>query len=294
MEQFINTLVSGLAEAMPFFLIGCGLSLTFGVMDILNFAHGVFFMIGAYVLHSLLGGEAVNLGLFVLACIAAGAITAIVGVASERLVLRSTYRRSPLTGVLATYGLFLLLQGLTTATWGLAPLSQNPSLETGGTFAIGGIRIAETDVLYAGVGIVIGAALYLLIRRTPLGVAIRAVAQDREMAAALGVSTELCSIVAFFVGTFLAGLAGAVLAPQVSIDPTLGTSWVLYAFIVVVVGGLGSIPGSFVAAVILGLADSFCVTYAPSIQPYILYIAVVVLLLFRPQGLMGSIRHAEA
>lgn len=294
MEQFLNTMVSGFAEAMPFFLVGCGLSLTFGVMDILNFAHGVFFMIGAFVLHSLLGGDAVNLGFFVLACLGAGAITALVGVASERLVLRTTYKRAPLTGVLATYGLFLLLQGIAMAVWGLSPLSQQPSQQTAGTLSLGGIHIAQTDILYAGVGLAIGVAIYLLIRHTSLGVAIRAVAQDREMAAALGVSTEIISVVAFFIGTFLAGLAGAVLAPQVSIDSTLGTSWVLYAFIVVVVGGLGSIPGSFVAAIILGEADSVCVTYAPSIQPYILYIAVVALLLVRPQGIMGAVRRVAA
>lgn len=294
MGTFINTLVAGFAEAMPFFLVGCGLTLTFGVMDILNFAHGVFFMIGAFVLHTILGGRGVNLGLFVAACVAAGAITAVVGVVSERLVLRTTYARAPLTGVLATYGLFLLLQGLAMEQWGLLPLSQNPSQQTKGTLSVGSVQIAQTDILYAGVGLAIGAALYVLIKRTSLGMAIRAVAQDREMAAALGVSTEVISVVAFFVGTFLAGLAGAVLAPQVSIDSTLGTSWVLYAFIVVVVGGLGSIPGSFVAAVILGEADSICVNYAPSIQPYILYIAVVALLLLRPQGLMGSIRHGEA
>lgn len=294
MEQFLNTMISGFAEAMPFFLVGCGLSLTFGVMDILNFAHGVFFMIGAFLLHTLLGGAAVNLGIFVLACVAAGAITALIGVASERLVLRTTYKRSPLTGVLATYGLFLLLQGIAMAAWGLSPLSQLPSNQTAGTLSLGNIRIAQTDILYACIGLAIGVALYLLIRRTSLGIAIRAVAQDREMAGALGVSTEIISVIAFFIGTFLAGLAGAVLAPQVSIDSTLGTSWVLYAFIVVVVGGLGSIPGSFVAAIILGVADSLCVSYAPSIQPYILYIAVVVLLLVRPQGIMGAIRRAEA
>jgi len=292
-NHFISTLVAGFAEAMPFFLVGSGLALTLGVMDILNFAHGVYFMIGAYVLHALLGGAAVNLVFFLLACVGAGLATAVIGAVSERTVLRLTYRKEPLIGILATYGLFLLLQGLVIVVWGAAPFSQNQSFATRGIVTIAGVNVARSDILNAGVGLVVGAALYVLIRHSPFGTKVRAVAEDREMASALGVATERVSMAAFFIGTSLAALAGGLLAPQVSIDQTLGASWVLYAFIVVVVGGLGSIGGSFVAAVILGETDSICVSYLPSVEPYILYIVVVVLLLVRPRGLMGSLRHAE-
>jgi branched-subunit amino acid ABC-type transport system permease component len=294
MNDFASTIVAGLAEAVPFFLVGAGLALTLGVMDILNFAHGVYFMIGAYLLHTILGGESVNLLVFLGACVAAGLVTAVVGAVSERTVLRTTYGKDHLVGVLATYGLFLLLQGLVVLTWGSLPFSQDRPHGTAGTFLILGVRIARTDLLNTAVGLLVGAALFLLIRRTAFGVQVRALAEDREMAGALGVSTERVSMVAFCLGTFLAALAGGLLAPQVSIDQTLGESWVLYAFIVVVVGGLGSITGSFFAAVILGLADSFAVNYLPDLQPYVLYVVVVVLLLARPQGLMGSIRHVEA
>jgi branched-chain amino acid transport system permease protein len=293
-NDLASTIVAGLAEAVPFFLVGAGLALTLGVMDILNFAHGVYFMIGAYLLHSILGGQAVNLLVFIGACVLAGLITAVVGAVSERTVLRTTYGKDHLVAVLATYGLFLLLQGLVVLVWGSLPFSQDGPKGTAGTFLVFGVRIARTDLLNTVVGLIVGAALFLLIRRTRFGVQVRAVAEDREMAGVLGVSTERVSVVAFCLGTFLAALAGGLLAPQVSIDPTLGESWVLYAFIVVVVGGLGSITGSFLAAVILGLADSFAVSYAPDVQPYVLYIVVVVLLLARPRGLMGSIRHVEA
>ncbi|HET6187966.1 MAG TPA: branched-chain amino acid ABC transporter permease [Trebonia sp.] len=294
MNEFISTLVAGFAEAMPFFLVGSGLALTLGVMDILNFAHGVYFMIGAYVLHALLGGATVNLLFFLLACVGAGVVTGVVGAASERAVLRLTYRKDPLVSILATYGLFLLLQGLVIIVWGASPFSQNQSSATHGTLTVGGVVIARSDLLNAIVGLLVGASLYVLIRHSPFGTKVRATAEDREMASALGVATERISVAAFFIGTLLAALAGGLLAPQVSIDQTLGASWVLYAFIVVVVGGLGSVGGSFVAAVILGEADSLCVSYAPSVEPYILYIVVVALLLVRPRGLMGSLRHADA
>jgi branched-chain amino acid transport system permease protein len=293
-NQFASTLVAGFAEAIPFFLVGSGLALTLGVMDILNFAHGVYFMIGAYVLHTVLGGGAVSLWAFLGVCLLAGVVTAGVGAVSERLVLRTTYGKDHLIAILATYGLFLLLQGLVVLIWGSLPFSQERATGTAGTFLVFGVQVARTDLLNTAVGLLVGVALYVLIRRTPFGVQLRAVAEDREMAGALGVSTQRVSVVAFCLGTFLAAVAGGLLAPQVSIDQTLGESWVLYAFVVVVVGGLGSIPGSFVAAVILGLADSLAVNYLPDLQPYVLYVVVVVLLLARPQGLMGSIRHVEA
>jgi branched-subunit amino acid ABC-type transport system permease component len=287
------TLVSGITEGVPFFLVGSGLAFTLGVMDILNFAHGVFFMIGAYLLYQLLSGGSVNIWVLLLACVAAGALTGVVGVANERLILRTTYKREPLVAILATYGIFLGLTGVVSVVWGAGSRFQAPSNDMATVVTVGNLRIPESTFWFAGIALLVGAGLYLLITRTMFGVRVRAVAEDREMAGALGVRTQMISVVAFFIGTFLAGFAGALLAGQVSIDPTLGTTWVLFAFLVVVVGGLGSIPGSFFAAMILGIADALCATYVPDIEPYIFYIVVMVVLLIKPTGLMGVPRRAS-
>lgn len=293
MDKLILTLVSGIAEGVPFFVVGSGLSLTLGVMDILNFAHGVFFMIGAYVLYQFLGGASVNIGAFLLVCVAVGIVTGIVGLINERVILRITYKREPLVTILATYGIFLALTGAVSVIWGSSPLYQAPSPAMASAVAVGNLRIPESTFWLAGVALAIGAGLYLLINKTMFGVRVRAVAEDREMAAALGVSTLVVTIGAFFIGTFLAGFAGALLAAQVSIDSSLGSTWVLFAFLVVVVGGLGSIPGTFVAAMVLGIADSLCASYIPNIEPYTFYIVVMIVLLVKPTGLFKTARNVS-
>jgi len=293
MSKFILMIIAGITQGVPFYLVGSGLSFTLGVMDILNFSHGVFFMIGAYIVYQLLGGASVGIGLFLLACLGAGVLTGIVGVLTERLILRTTYARDPLVTVLATYGIFLALTGATSFIWGGSPLNQMPAREMTTVVTIGNYRIPETTFWLAGIGLFVGLGLYILVMRTAFGIRVRAVSQDREMSAALGVRTQLVTVVAFFIGTFLAGMAGGLMAGQVSIDPGLGSNWVLYSFLVVVVGGLGSIQGSFYAAMLLGISNSFCADYIPNIQPYIFYIVVVVVLVIKPTGLVRSVaRHA--
>src|SRR5665213_2131212 len=207
MSKFILMIIAGITQGVPFYLVGSGLSFTLGVMDILNFSHGVFFMIGAYIVYQLLGGASVGIGLFLLACLGAGVLTGIVGVLTERLILRTTYARDPLVTVLATYGIFLALTGATSFIWGGSPLNQIPAREMTTVVTIGNYRIPETTFWLAGIGLFVGLGLYILVMRTAFRIRVRAVSQDREMSAALGVRTQLVTVVAFFIGTFLAGMA---------------------------------------------------------------------------------------
>jgi branched-chain amino acid transport system permease protein len=288
-ERIISAIVGGIAEGVPYFLAAAGLTLVFGVLGVLNFAHGAYIMVGAFVLSSVLGGGNPSMPAFIGGLVVAALVASGVGVATERFAFRRTYSegREALVGLLLSIGLLLLITGLVIPIWGSEDRVQTPPETLQKDFKLFGAPIATYDLFVLGLGVLVAVALYILMRRSRFGRVIVAVSYDRTMANALGISTSAVSMWTFAIGGVLAGLAGAVIGPLGGINSGLANSYLLYAFVAIVIGGLGSVQGALIGSIIIGLIDSFLVAFAPSAEPYSLYIAAAAVLVVRPRGLLA-------
>ncbi len=294
MSFLVVQFLTGLASASSLFLVACGLSIIFGVTRIVNFAHGSFYMLGAYIAYSLvtalmpaLGGAGFWLGL-------AGAAIAVglVGVVIELGLLRRLYDSPELFQLLATFGVVLVVQDLTLLAWGpedlLGPLA--PGVE--GSLAVLGSRLPAYDVVLTAVGPLVLAALWLLFRRTRWGVLVRAATEDRQMVGALGVDQKLLFTSVVFLGALLAGLGGAMQLPREAAHLGMDLNIIAEAFVVVVVGGMGSVVGPFLAALLIGQLHAFGILVVPQISIVLLFLVMAVVLVVRPQGLLGRPEQA--
>ncbi|MEM7499829.1 MAG: ABC transporter permease, partial [Pseudomonadota bacterium] len=286
MELLIAQLITGLANAAALFLVASGLSLIFGVTRIVNFAHGSFYMLGAYFgieLYALMEGW---LG-FWAAMLMAGLLTGLVGVLVELLVLRPVYRAPELFQLVATFGVILVIQDLALMAFGpedrLGPRA--PGLE--GIVRILGEPIPQYDLALIAITPVICLALWYLIRRTRLGVLVRAATQDREMVGALGVNQAWLFTGVFFLGSALAGLGGALQLPKGGADLLMDFNILAAVFVVVVVGGMGSLPGAFFAAVLISVLNVLGVTYLPESTLVLMFVVMGLVLMVKPYGLFG-------
>jgi len=290
----VSVLLTGISGGMLVFLIASGLTLIFGVMKVVNFAHGGFFVLGSYFVYELLGGRVRSAPLFVLAAIGAGLIAVAFGVVAERVVFRRLYTLPPVVSLLGTYAVLLVLIGVAEAVWGLRPVTQPKPSGLAGSVVLAGARVPTYDFALVGFGILTVVALEWLTRRSRFGRVVRAVSEDRTMAELLGVRVNVVFAITFAVGIFFAGLGGALAAPTVSLVPDLAETFIIEAFAVVIVGGLGSVVGSLVASLALGLLTSLLVTYAPSYAAFSLYFLMAAVLIVRPQGLFGDRSGLEA
>jgi branched-chain amino acid transport system permease protein len=286
MSDLLSVIVSGVAQGVPIFVIASGLTLIYGVMHVLNFAHGAFFLIGAFVVTSVLKGDSVMA--FVGAALVAGVVVMLVGIACEVLVFRRLYKAGPLVGFLGAFALFLALGGMATHIWGNDPRTVKYPEALDGAVSLFGAKVAAYDLAVVGVGMVIAAGLYVLLTRTSIGTRVRALSHDRSMAMALGIRAPQVGTLVFAIGSFLAGVAGALITPVTSIDGGLSAAYIVPAFVVVIVGGLGSVPGALIAALVLGVVDSLLFRYVQSMSGFSYYLIVAVILMFRPQGLFGK------
>lgn len=280
--------LNGLVSAATLFLVAAGLSIIFGVTRIVNFAHGSLYMLGAYIAWSV--GEilprstlsfAASVGVAMLA-------TGILGVLLEVLILRRLTKAPELFQLLATFAVLLIVQDATLWLWGpeekLGP--RVPALR--GAVEIFGKRFPEYNLFLIVVGPLVLAGLWLLFRRTRFGVLVRAATEDREMVAALGVNQRLLFTGVFFLGAALAGLAGALQVPRESVHLGLDLGIIVEAFVVVVIGGLGSIGGAFLAALLIGLLHAFGILLFPKATLFLIFLVMAVVLVARPQGLLGK------
>jgi branched-chain amino acid transport system permease protein len=281
-------LVSGVSDGVLLFLIASGLTLIFGVMGLINMAHGAFYMLGAYVLYVLLAGKPASIAWFLVAVVISAIVTAGIGILSERLLIRRLYRQAPINSMLGSYALLLILQGIAERVWGTTPVVQPQTGTMNKAIRIGDLHIPRYSILIALIGVLTLVAIQLLLSRTRLGTQIRAVAEDRWMASLLGIHVARVSLIVIVIGTCLAGLGGALAAPTQGITPDLAVAPLISAFAIVIVGGLGSIYGAAIAALLLAVLNSYIITYVPVLANYTIYVAMLLLLLFRPQGLMGS------
>lgn len=279
---FLIQLLNSVQYGLLLFMLAAGLTLIFGIMGVVNLAHGSFYMLGAYLGYSL-SGYFGNLAL----AIAGGAVLAVVfGLALEWLLFRHFYHRDHLDQVLLTFGLIYIFEELRSILWGgdvhgvAIPKILEWSIPLTDTLAYPAYRL-----FISGVCIVLAVGLYLLISKTRLGMKIRAGAFNRSMAESLGVNIKLIHAVVFALGVGLAAVAGMVAAPVSSVYPNMGSSVLIMCFVVVVIGGIGSVRGALIAALLVGFVDTFGKVLLPSVAGMLVYMLMAAVLLWKPEGL---------
>jgi branched-chain amino acid transport system permease protein len=286
LDNDIITFLSAMTEASSLFVAAAGLTLVFGAMRIINLAHGSFYMYGAFLVTAIVG--AAGGGRFWLALALAPLAVAGIGTVVELTVLRRVYRRDHLVQLVVTYALFLILADLALRFWGTQARSVAPPSLLSGSVSIGSSSFPVYDLFAIGAAVVVGLALWVLLQHTALGWRIRAAVEDPEMLATCGTNVPLLSTTVLAIGALLAGLAGAIASPLQSISPGLDASIIVQAFIVAVIGGLGSVTGAAIGAVIISLFDTAGVLWAHSWEPAFIYLAMIVVLALRPWGLLGA------
>ncbi len=292
MLTLYSILTDGLVYASYLFIVAAGLSLIFGVMKVLNIAHGAFYAFGAYGAATAVGvcferGWPVA-GAFAAMIAFAMAIGALVGVALERGVLRFMYGKDEVIVALVTYAAFLVLEDVIVLVWGPGTLSAYQPLEAAGNFTVGPLLLSGYDVGLVAVAMILAVATYVGLRRTRAGRLLTVVIYDRETAAAFGVNVTVVFAVTFAVGAALGALAGAVMAPKIAVTLGIGVEVIVLAFAVVAIGGLGSMEGAVVGALLVGLARAFAVQLMPQVELFVIYGVMALVLAFRPRGLFAS------
>jgi branched-subunit amino acid ABC-type transport system permease component len=279
--------LGGLTTAMFLFLIASGLSLVFGVMRVLNFAHGSFYMVGAYLAWQSVHWLSPMLQSFWLAALAASLGVALLGGIIERVLLRRIYGREELYQLLLTYALVLILGDAAKALWGTQQLSVSRPPSLAGGFEMLGTTLPAYNLFIMLTGVAIAVAGWLVLARSPAGRMVRAAALDREMLGALGANVGALYTGVFMASSFLAGLSGALVTPIESIVPGMDVEIIVEAFIVVVIGGLGSFWGTFWGSIIYGQVLSFGILILPSFSLFSVFALMAVILIVRPWGLFG-------
>jgi len=303
--QLIATQVlNGLQLGILLFLMSAGLTLVFGIMNFVNLAHGSLYMMGAYLAAAMLGA----FDSFLLALLLAVPATILIGLAVDRLVLAGLYTRDHLDQGLATFGLILVFNEIVRFAWGPAPVYINVPRALSGTVELFGFPYPAYRFAIIAVGLAAGLALYVLINRTRVGMLIRAGAADAEMVGAMGVNIRLLNALIFGVGAGLAGLAGVMAGPILSVQPGMGEPVLVLTLVVIVTGGIGSIRGAFHGALLVGLIDTlgraflpavfdalaskaFAQAAGPAVASMLIYLLMALVLAMRPHGLF-PVRHA--
>ena len=282
---FLIQLLNSVQYGLLLFMLAAGLTLIFGIMGVVNLAHGSFYMLGAYLAYAISGAW----GSLTLAIIGGTALAVVFGLVLERLLFRYFYQRDHLDQVLLTFGLIYIFEEMRSLLWGddvhgvkipellrfSIPLTENLSYPVYRLFI-------------AGLCIALAIGLYLLINKTRLGMKIRAGAFNRDMAEALGVNIKLIHSVVFALGVGLAAFAGIIAAPISSVYPNMGSQVLIMCFVVVVIGGIGSVRGALIAALLVGLVDTFGKVLLPQVSGMLIYMLMAAVLLWKPEGLFKS------
>ena len=287
MDVYLVFLLNGLAQGMLLFLIAVGLSLIFGVLGVLNFAHGALYMVGAYLVFQTVDRWAPSywVGLLV-----APLLVAVLGALLEMGFLRRMYGRETAYQLLLTFAFILILDDAVRMIWGSGPRTVAQPPELSGPVSLGGRFYPAYNLVVIALGPLVGLAVWLALERTGLGRMVRAAAQDREMAAALGLHVPRIFTLVFAGGALLAGLGGALAAPLRTLSPAMGDAIIIESFIVAVIGGLGSFPGALIGALLLGEISAFGIINPAMArwQQAFPFVVMALVLLFRPRGLFGA------
>ncbi len=292
MRELLPLLVDGIIYSSWLFVIALGLTLIYGVMKILNMAHGSLYALGAYMAATLVGywlghGHAplASYGMLLLAAVIVGVVA---GPLIERGLLRFMYGRDEIVLLLVTYALFLILEDVIKLIWGVDAYYVSEPYSLLGNVEFAGLIYPVYNVVLIVVSLVAGAALAAVLRYTHHGKLLSAVIHDREISMAMGINVSRFYLVTFTIGTMLAAVGGALTAPTVSVVPGMGVQVIVLAFAVVVVGGLGSLPGAALGALIVGLVRSAAVHYLPQVELFSIYGVMALVLIFRPKGLFAG------
>jgi branched-chain amino acid transport system permease protein len=284
---FVQSIANSIVQGSIYATVAVGLALAFGVMQMANFAHGEFFMLGAYVVYVLYALGDVP---FPVAVIAAFPIVALFGVATERFIFRPT-RENVLAGFMATAGLALILQVLVGQTWGVGLMRSIPTPYMG-IVEIGSARLGWQRLLVIPAAVLMMGGLWLFLHKTKLGKGLRACAQDREAAALHGISNNRMAALAMAIAGGFAGVAGALMAPIHAVTPYMGHTIIVTAFVIVIIGGMASIEGAVLAAFLLGFIHTFATTIFDAVVATMIGVAFMALVLIvRPSGLLGRIKE---
>ncbi|WP_283179403.1 branched-chain amino acid ABC transporter permease [Gemmobacter sp. 24YEA27] len=298
--------MNGVQFGILLFLVAAGLTLIFGIMDFINLAHGALYMVGAY----LMATFAATTGNFWLGLALTLPAMLVVGLLLELGIFRKLYQRPHLDQVLATFALVLITSELVKMIWGAAPLNVPMPESLSGSMPLAGpmrFPVYRLAIILAGLGLALG--LWYVIGRTRLGMLLRAGASNRNMVSALGVDISRLFTVVFAFGAMLAGFAGAIVSPILSVDPGMGDSILILAFVVIVIGGVGSVRGAFIAALLVGIIDTVGRIFGPmllkmafdpavanqlgrTLAPMLVYLLMIAILCWRPNGLFGR-SHAK-
>ena len=279
--------LNGLTQAMFLFLIASGLSLIFGVLGVLNFAHGSLYMLGAYLSYTIASLFVGSPAAFWVALILGSIGVALVGGIIESVFLRPVYRREELDQLLVTYALVLIISDLVKLAWGAENRSGSRPALLAGSVDIAGRDFPTYNLFVLAVGPLVGLGLWLLLRRTQFGRLVRAAANDREMVGVVGVNVTGLFTGVFMLGAWLGGLGGGLAAPIGAIFPGMDVEIIVESFIVVVVGGMGSLGGTLLGALIIGQLNAFGILFFPRFAIVFVYILMAVVLVIRPWGLLG-------
>lgn len=281
---FLIQLLNGVQYGLLLFLVASGLTLVFGIMGIINLAHGAMYMIGAYLAFSLTSLT----GSLVLAILLGIPVVIAIGVVIERFLITYLYERDHLDQVLLTYGIILVFGELQKIIWGSDVHSVAvPEMFNFSIPLTDNLRYPAYRLVVSVVCLVLAAGMYLLIQKTRLGMTIRAGAHNREMVEALGINVRTLFTLIFAGGVALAAFAGMIAAPLSSVYPGMGDTILIVCFVVVVIGGIGSIKGAFLGAMLIGLADTFGAVLLPQFSSLIVYALMAIVLLWRPRGLFA-------
>ncbi|MGE4045373.1 MAG: ABC transporter permease [Acetobacteraceae bacterium] len=288
MEFLLIQCLTGLAGAASLFLVAAGLTVIFGVTRVVNFSHGSLFMLGCYIAWSILTRLPRDPAWFAAGVLLAALATGLIGALLEMILLRRVYRAPELFQLLATFGVVLIIQDVTPLLWGPAdlPLPRPPWLR--GFVTILGERFPVYDLVLIAAGPAVLLLLWLLLQRTRFGMLIRAATEDREMAAALGINQRLLFTAVFALGSALAGLGGALALPNTSANLQMDLGVVVEAFVVVLVGGMGSVTGAFLASVLIGVLQALGIVFVPKATLVLIFAVMAVVLVVRPNGLLGQ------
>ena len=302
MNLFVLQLLNGLQLGVLLFLIAAGLTLVFGIMDVVNLAHGVLYMVGAYFIATF----AAWTGSFWWGLLLTLPAAIAVGLMLEVVVIRRLYHRSHLDQVLATFGLVMIANETVKIVWGSSPLSvPMPAMLAGSVPLMGPLQYPVYRLAIIATGLAVAGALYLVINHTRIGMLLRAGATNRAMVSALGIDIGKLFAVVFTLGAVLAVGAGAIVAPILSVDSGMGESVLILTFVVVVIGGIGSIRGAFLGAILVAVVDTMGGVFGPillrtflepsaagqtgrMLAPMLIYILMALLLSVKPQGLFGG------
>ena len=276
--------VSGLTTAMLLFLVASGLSLIFGVLRLLNFAHGSFYMLGAYFAWQF---NAWLQDSFWLSVLFAAIATGVLGALLERVLFRKFYDRPELMQLLFTYSIVLIVSDVVKYIWGTQQLGVRRPEILSHTFQFGELALPSYNLMIIVISLAIAVGIWLLLQGTRLGKTVRAAAFDREMLSMLGVDVRMLYLLVFSAGCFLAGLAGALVAPMSAIVPGMDADIIISLFIIVVIGGLGSFWGTFLGSIIYGMVFSFGILFIPQFSLFAVALIMAVILIVKPEGLLG-------